>query len=193
MMFSEAKRNALIKAWVTACENAIAAEDFQSGRLYVVALGSLYAETGATIRMPSISANTVEALTEDHGVAAMKTGAALYDVKWNPPDWRWAELEPTARPAVVSKIEQHLNELKGVSQSHWMEVHAVYIETLVEICQQLAQRAANRIGPWQKIALAPDFVVFVHEDSGEGIDYLRKSVSLPQLKKLWPNYWKKLA
>jgi hypothetical protein len=190
MNFTDADRTAFVAAWVTACEKALEGEDFNGGHIYAVSLGSLYAETSGVIRMPGLSASTIESLTEDHGVDAIATGQALYDVKWNPADWRWADIELAERPAAVISVEQQFNSLRGLSEPLWARLHASYIDALIEICVKLYRRAIKRIGTWENQKLAPNFVVFVHEDSEQGIDYLRRSTTSTQLKTLWPPYAK---
>ncbi|RQO55672.1 hypothetical protein DBV14_11660 [Variovorax sp. KBW07] len=140
-------------------------------QFYAVAFQGMYRELDGPIYLPALSANSVSARESE-------PSGDFWTAEWNPPDWRWDEIQ-FASPAQNAAADAACETTRNHTREAWLLAERECIDMLVSAAQKI--RAALGNAP----QLAPDFVVFLHDDEN-GLDLARRSIGDAAFRKLFP-------
>ncbi|PVZ12629.1 DUF4303 domain-containing protein [Pseudomonas sp. URIL14HWK12:I12] len=143
--------------------------------LYAAAFHASYREEEAVLSLPSLAANSLQALAE----AAPDGGEESFSsVKWNPVDWHWdweiCEGEPFTR--LDEQLQTYANRL-GPRQ--WHAAERRFLVTVSRAARALGRHFSQHPG------VAPGFVVFFHDFDGD-IALAKRSMTRQQFEVNFP-------
>ena len=143
----------------------------EQGTLYAAAFFGSYREAEGVIGLPSLAANTLTALEEDH---PSRDEDGFWGVKWSPVDWRW-----TWEPSEYG--DEALDELDRFLQSYanrgtpaqWDAAEKRFVATVARAAVAVRKHFAKHP------RVDKHFVVFFHdEDGGAALAKTSMSASL---------------
>ncbi|ALN94031.1 HEAT repeat domain-containing protein [Lysobacter gummosus] len=143
---------------------------------YVAALYGAYRELDGPIYLPSLAANSLQALGRDTPMS--DPPCEFHSEAWNPPDWQWPDLD-FAGPALcewAARLDRHARD---ASREQWLDSERRWLQVLVAACRRIAEALAAL--PMR----APLLVVFVHDE--EHVEtLLRQCLDEPVFARLFP-------
>ncbi|UJB19421.1 DUF4303 domain-containing protein [Lysobacter gummosus] len=143
---------------------------------YVAALYGAYRELDGPIYLPSLAANSLQALGRDTPMS--DPPREFHSEAWNPPDWQWPDLD-FAGPALcewAARLDRHARD---ASREQWLDSERRWLQVLVAACRRIAEALAAL--PMR----APLLVVFVHDEE-HAETLLRQCLDEPVFARLFP-------
>lgn len=139
-------------------------------RFYAAAFHGLYRERDGPVLLPSLAANSLAGLD---GPPAGR----FWDAAWNPPDWRWDLIEFESE-ALGTGAQAAVAAMQATRQA-WLAGERDCIDMLVGAAAKIRQALGD--AP----QLAPDFVVFLHDEEG-GPALVRRCIGDAAFARLFP-------
>ena len=147
--------------------------------LYAAAFFASYREQESAIGMPSLAANSLAALDEDHP-KRQASDECFYGVKWNPVDWHWTwdvdEYGGEQLEAYEQELARYAN--RG-SVAMWDSAEQHFMTVVAQVAAALHKHFAK------DPRVAKDFVVFFHDEYGSD-ELARKSIPKRLFLRLFP-------
>ena len=135
--------DALTAMWIADVERGVArlARTARDETFYALAFHGSYAERGRRIDGPVVGANSEEGFTALHADDADDEDGEGFDgVRWNPADWKHAELELGSR--ANARTYRALSALgREGTLAAWDRLEARHERAIVAAARTLAQRA----------------------------------------------------
>lgn len=145
-------------------------------RYYAAALHGSYRELDGTIGWPALAANSLQALGRERPLD--QAPEALWSAAWNPPEWQWSDVDfhSAALEALGAAVER---AARNATRAQWLALERQWLQTLAAACRELQAQLRDQAG------LAPDFVVFLHEEA-DTAHWLRACVGEAAFARLFP-------
>lgn len=163
--------------------------------IYALALNGLYREQDGPIYLPTLSANSERAYSQRVNAPKPQSRLSEFDLdtgrlgnlRWNPPDWEWEELDSASDSQELEQLEQALlAEANKSTPAHWLRTEAHLIKALIRICKQLTK--ACQKSPWAS-QLTPEFAVLIYvQDTQECEALARQSMGQARFLALFPSH-----
>jgi hypothetical protein len=175
---------AFAQTWVDAVDRAVAnlARELPSETFYAMAFAAGSGEEGGPIAMPSVGANSVEALAAMH---PEHDAQDFRGVRWNPADWRWPELSIGSQ-----RLAGHyaaLNELVGAARAgDRRRAFGRHERVIAGVAIEAAQRARQSEGGFARLRRTADFVVYRYDRSEEGLAIAQRTIAKATFRRLFP-------
>lgn len=147
--------------------------------LYAAAFFASYREQESTIGMPSLAANSLAKLDEDHP-RRKASDDGFYGVKWSPADWHWTwDVDEYGGEALEACELALVNYANRGSVAMWDTAEKRFMTTVAQVASALHKYFAN------DPRVTKDFVVFFHDEYG-GDELARKSIPKRLFLQLFP-------
>lgn len=145
-------------------------ESHPAERFFAVALYGVYRELDGLLSLPMLAAASL-------ADRALPDAGGFWSARFNPPDWKLAEIELRQEPA--ERLESALTaEAKRGSQEHWRKVESRYLELLLRLACRLRDDAPALL------SVTDDFIAYWHDEQG-GPNLAAKSIPAPLFEKLF--------
>jgi len=140
----------------------------EPGTLYGAVFFGSYREAEAAIDLPSLAANTMAALDEDH---PHRDEDGFWGVKWSPVDWRWTwepdEYGDETLAVLGTALQDYAN--RG-TPAQWDAAEKRFVATVARAAQAVRKHFAKHP------RVDKHFVVFFHDEDG-GAELARTCMS----------------
>lgn len=147
--------------------------------LYAAAFFASYREQESTIGMPSLAANSLAKLDEDHP-KRKASDDAFYGVKWNPVDWHWTwDVDEYGGEALEACELALVNYANRGSVAMWGTAEKRFMAIVAQVASALRKHFAK------DPRVAKNFVVFFHDEYG-GDALASKSIPMRVFLQLFP-------
>lgn len=146
-------------------------------RWYAAAFYGSYRELDGAIWLPTLAINSLGGLGRT--TPLNQDPREFWSEAWNPPDWEHNDIEFVG-PALLAAAAAVDRAAQRASREQWLAIERQWMQALVGASREL-QRGLLADGA----ALAPDFVVFVH-DEGSQTSLLRECIGEAAFARLFP-------
>jgi hypothetical protein len=149
-----------------ALEAATRLMDRNDETFYAIAFHEFYAETGGTIAMPCLAANSEERLAQGK------------NSRWSSADWKWPQIRYAT--ATTRKLHRQIErDATSQDEAHWGRVHMRFVDSFIRVAKTLQKKLKSHQHAHRDLGA----FVFKEDDL---LEVLQRCTTPARFQKLFP-------